>query len=358
MASFASIGLDGASGLGAGTMDRLIENNGDPFCLRPYKGKDGRTYLTRNMGTAVKPVLKSFPVNNVSGFLRKDDWLVLDQAIVKAAKPRLKAVADLRAAGLQFTIPNGLGKTMLDVERQSDMNEAVISMDGTRQSQSDRPVFDLQTLPLPMIHKDFKYSARQLMASRNGGSPLDTTSAELAARRVAEYAENLLVGVSTFAYEGGTIQGYTNFTNRLTKTMTAPTGSNAATTLAEVLAMRLQSTQANHFGPWMLYASLDWDQYLDNDYKSTYNSTSLRQRLRAIEGILDVKTLDFLPNKTMVLVQMTPDVARMVVGMEITTVQWETMGGMEVNFKVMCILVPQIRADYNGNTGVVHGTYT
>jgi hypothetical protein len=58
----------------------------------------------------------------------------------------------------------------------------------------------------------------------------------------------------------------------------------------------------------------------------------------------------------MILVQMTADVARAVTGMDITTVQWETNGGMRVNFKVMCIKVPQIRSDFNGATGILLGT--
>ncbi len=53
---------------------------------------------------------------------------------------------------------------------------------------------------------------------------------------------------------------------------------------------------------------------------------------------------------------MTTDVVREVIGMDVTTVQWETKGGMQLNFKVMAILVPQIRADQNSNTGIVHGT--
>jgi hypothetical protein len=53
---------------------------------------------------------------------------------------------------------------------------------------------------------------------------------------------------------------------------------------------------------------------------------------------------------------MTSDVARAINGMDITTVQWETQGGMRVNFKVMAIQVPQIRSDFNGRTGIVHAT--
>ena len=56
------------------------------------------------------------------------------------------------------------------------------------------------------------------------------------------------------------------------------------------------------------------------------------------------------------IVQMTSDVARAVVGMDITTVQWESKGGMQLNFKVMCINVPQIRADFYGNCGILHAT--
>jgi hypothetical protein len=75
-----------------------------------------------------------------------------------------------------------------------------------------------------------------------------------------------------------------------------------------------------------------------------------------IEGIQDVKTLDYLTDYEAILVQMTADVARMVIGMDITTVQWETKGGMQVNFKVMAIIVPQLRADFNANCGIIHGT--
>jgi hypothetical protein len=60
----------------------------------------------------------------------------------------------------------------------------------------------------------------------------------------------------------------------------------------------------------------------------------------------------------MVMVQMTPDVARAVNGMDITTVQWESQGGMRLNFKVMCIQVPQLRADYYGNCGILDATFT
>jgi len=331
-----------------------MQSNFNVNALRPYIGPNGNTYITVN-GADGKPTPQL--VHNATATLRKDDWIQLDQAIVKAAKPRLKAVADLRGSGLTYNIPNGMGKTILETETQSDITPAIISMDGLRESNTDRPVFELGSLPLPIIHKDFDFSARQVMTSRNGGSPLDTTTAELAGRRVAEMAEQLLLGVaSSYAYGGGVVYGYTNFPSRMTKVMTTPTGSNGGTTVTEILAMRAQAQAAYHYGPYMLYVSPNWDIYLDADYSTAKGDNTLRDRIKKIEGITDVRTLDYLTGFTMIMVQMTTDVVREVIGMDITTVQWESKGGMQLNFKVMAILVPQLRADQNSNTGIVHGT--
>lgn len=346
------------NGQGQGSVaSRLLQANMDPGVLRPFISGDGRSLITLNQNG----VDQSF-VTNTTSMLRKDDWLILDEAVVKAAKPRLRAVGDLRSAGLQYTIPNGMSKTVLQYERQTDINGATISMDGLRKGESDRPLWDLNNLPLPIIHKDFKFSLRQVAASRNGGSPLDTTTAELAARRVAEEAEQLLLGTtSSYTYGGGSIYGYTNFPGRLTKAMTNPTtgGYSPSTTLNEVLAMKLQSQLAFHYGPWVIYSSPLWDVVLDGDYTLTggnVTTSTLRARLKQIDGITDVRTLDYLTGYQIILVQQTSDTARIVVGMDIVTVQWETEGGMELNFKVMCIMVPQLRSDINGNCGIVHGS--
>jgi uncharacterized linocin/CFP29 family protein len=340
----------------------LLANNFDVNSLRPYLGNDGRTYITRNQGGKNLAV----PVANANASLLRLEWTELDQVVIRAALPRLRAVADVRGRGLQMTIPNGLAKTVLQTQAQSDVNAASISMDGLADGTADRPAYNLTNLPLPIIHKDFSFSARQIATSRNGAMPLDLSMAELAARRVAEGAEQLLLGVtSSYSYGGGTIYGFTNFPSRMTYSLTNPDLSASYTswiprmTVQDVLNMRYLSQQHHHYGPWVLYTSLAWDQYLDDDLNAVDANSSnitLRDRLRRIDGIEDVVTLDYLNGYDMVLVQMTTDVVREVVGMDITTIQWETHGGMQLNFKVMCILTPQLRADFLGNTGIVHGS--
>ena len=51
---------------------------------------------------------------------------------------------------------------------------------------------------------------------------------------------------------------------------------------------------------------------------------------------------------------MTPDVVRLVQGMGLQNIQWQTEGNFVNKFKVMTIQVPQIRSDRNGKTGIVH----
>lgn len=340
----------------------LAASNFDVNVLRPYLGKDGYSYITVNSGETDpktgKPIMKSVRLQQNTASLRNYDWKLIDDAVIRAAKPRLRVFGDLRRRGLQLTIPNGMGKTMLEQETMGDITPATISMDAIRESEADKILFDSTSLPLPIIHKDFHYTARQIAVSRNGGTPLDTATAELAARRVAEEAEKLTLGVSSsYSFGGGTIYGYTNHPNRNTQTLTAPTtpGWTPATLVAEFLSMRAKAVADGYRGPYSVYISPDWDPYLDDDYSGAKGDNTLRERLLKIEGITEILTADYLTGWNVVMVQMTSDVVRAVVGMDITTVQWETHGGMRLNFKVMAILVPQLRLDANSNSGVVHG---
>ncbi len=352
---------------------------------RPLK----RAYLIRDLQNRGV----NSPVFN-STTLRKEEWIQLDTRVIRAARYRLRFWSDLSAA-CPYGGFNGMGKTLLEYETMSDPGEAVVDMDGLSEGRTDAPTFQLQGLPLPITHSDFWFSARQLAISQNSGTPLSTTMGEAAGRRVAEMIEKTAIGVTTgityggaSTYVGGygrnsSVYGLINFTARLTKTnLTVPTGSNPEATLADVLTMRDSLFLNKFYGPFMLYTSNDWDKYMDNDYAravvgatSIATSKTLRNRLRDIEGIQDVRRLDFLfaaqlssasgpgtdvdasfkPGR-LVMVQMTPDVVEAVNGLDVTTVQWESVGGLRLNFKCMAIQVPRFKADFYGNCGTIDGT--
>lgn len=335
------------------TAMRLLDCGLDPNVLRPWLGDDGQSYITVNRGGEYE----SF-VTNAPALLRKDEWIQLDTAVIRVAKQRLRAFADLRSRGLTYNVPNAMGKTVLQYQAISDITSATISMDGLRQSEEDRPAFELRNLPLPIVHKDFSFTMRELATARESSSPLDTTTAELAGRRVAEEVEKLLLGVSsTYSYGGGTVYGYTNFPQRITTvSLTDPTGGgwNGGTLVGEILEMVQAAYDANYYGPFALYFSRGWSRFLDEDYSTAKGDNTVRQRLTNIEGLEFVRTLDYLTGYQAILVQLSPDVVRAVLGMDITTLQWESHGGMRLHFKVMAIQVPQLRSDYEEAAGVVH----
>lgn len=371
------------NGQGFGEVGEVLNNTRySPHMMRPFLGRDGRDYLSVNTGKRDEKGNYIFEARRVTDLLwdgykipphvlnatslRKDDWVQLDRSVIMAARQRLRAWSDLAAVSSVGGF-NAMGRSQYEYETMSDPGAAVVDMDGLTDGHHDAPRFQLEGIPLPITHSDFFFSERRLEISRNGGTPLDTAMAEAAGRRVAEEVEKVLIGASQYTWahgntseygtSAGKIWGYTNHPDRVTKNdITTPDGTNGATTVDDVLAMIEDAADDYYYGPFMLYHSTDWDKYMDDDYRAN-DSRTLRQRLRAIDQITDVRRLDFLTDTyTLLLVQMTSNVARAIIGMDITTVSWQSKGGMQNNFKVMCILVPLLTSDYNSRMGVVHGT--
>jgi hypothetical protein len=228
-----------------------------------------------------------------------------------------------------------------------------------------------------VTHSDFFYSDRRLGISKNSGPGLDSFSGEMASRRVAEMVEKTTIGVETGMSYGTRASGYqahdltstvfgaTNYTNINTKTnFTAPSGGGwtASTTYSEVLAALDTLLNDNVKGPFMLYHSTDWTQYMNAIFSvsgGNHPGETLRSMLLKNPDILDIKRLAYLTSTfTLIFISMRSDVVQFVNGMDVTTLQWETRGGLQKNFKVMVVQAPLYRSDYSGRCGILKGTTT
>lgn len=287
--------------------------------------------------------------------LRKDEWIQYDQAIVNVARQRLVGVADLMERGLTYSIPNALGTTSVEWEKISDMDDAVVNMSGVTDGGNARVVFDLDSQPLPIIHRDFQLNIRTLEASRRRGDSLDVTQAIVAARKVSERIESMLFKGATGINNGGkTIYGYTTATNRNTGSVTASWASATGDQMVtDVLRMIDAAAGDNMYGPFALYVPVSVFNRLGNDYKAASDKTIL-QRIKEISGVEIVKPSYNLTGTQIVLVQLSSDTVDLLDGIQPTIVQWDSNGGMTANFKVMAIMAPRIRNDYSGNSGIVH----
>lgn len=350
-----------ANGQGFGDVaDKLLEANMDTNVLRPWRDEKGRSWVSRYVGNGAdgKPKFQTFAAN-APALLMKDQWVQFDEAVVRAARPALRVWGDIVGAGLTYNIPNGMAVTVIQHQTMTDAGEATFSMDGLRQTNRDRTTFDLANLPLPIVHSDFHFSLREIMVSRSQRLPLDTTMIEQVTRKCVEAVEKLTIGTVTFpTYGGGTIYGLTNFPQRLTKTLTLPTAAGwRPKTFVDEINDMIQSAQDIYFnGPYGVWLSPGWTKYLNADYADTYGNETLRTRLNKIEEVRFWRKADYLSNYQVVLTQLTPDVVQAVRGMQLRTMQWDSHGGLQKNFKVMGIMVPRVRKNSDSNTGIVHGT--
>jgi len=360
------------NGQGQGPVAQQVLANGGSLnvgTMKPFIGKDGRSYIqVFSGGDPKKPenykVLPSgIQVN--AGTLRRDEWKHLDQTILNISESRLSGTQDLIDKNLVYNIGSGLGSTVLEWHDVSDALTAVATMDGVNRGKNDRPVYQTNYLPLPIIHADYEINSRVLAASRSLGNAIDTTMVERAARKILLLEEQMLFTSITYAWgdaddrSRNSIYGYLNHPDRNLVTLAtygswSASAATGATTLASVLAMKQSSIDAKHYGPWHLYIPTAYETTLDSDYDTTTPGTTIRERIMKIAGIEKIQVVDTLTAANVLLVQMTSDVVRLVRGMPLQNVEWQTEGKFITNYKVMTIQVPQIRSDQEGNSGVVH----
>lgn len=357
----------GNTGLLANQIAR--EGRLDPGSLRPWMAKDGRTYVTVYVAGDPKDAksYRNIPITRNAlqtyGTLRRDEWKALDEAVQRISEIRLGGIQDLIDNNLVYNLGNAMGTTVLEYHSISNAMTAVVTMDGVTRGPGDRVVYKTHYLPIPIIHVDFEINTRVLAASRNLGNPLDVDNVERGTRKVNEMLETMLFGTSDTPYAFGetgddsrnSIYSYLDHPDRNTGSLTgAWTALTGAQIITDVVNMKQASISDKHYGPWMLYVPTGYETVLDKDYDATTPGTTIRERILKIAGIKGVKVIDTLAAGTVLLVQMTTDTVRLVRGMGIQVVEWQTEGQFITKYKVLTIAVPQVRSDQDGNCGVIH----
>lgn len=370
----------------------------DVGLLRPFIDGDGKRYCNVRTGRMVtnkegkdEPETEAIPTDRLianalltpamnASALPRLAWERIDRSVVKATRDPLRAWADLAAANTYGGF-DGMSVYGLTRETMTDPGKATVSMDNIADATGDAPQFVPDILPLPITSCGWHLTQRTLAVSRNSGVPLDTTLAEAAGRRVSETIEAFTIGsVDMSAFVIGStndftkrgIYGFTTQPYRITKTdLTTPTGANTDDTVTDVLEMIVLAVAQGFYGPYVLYYTRDYLLQMESDYVNLNTSGAVaptqtcRQRIEQIEGITSCKMLPYWSSTySLLLVQMTSDVCRAVNGMSPTTVQYEEKGGAQIQFRVMCIQVPDMRGQFvrtsttvtDRKCGIVHAT--
>jgi hypothetical protein len=361
------IGRGGVQGALAAHMMR--QGRLDPNKMRPFIGKDGRSYITVFKGGDVKKSenYAIVPAMNVNATLRRDEWKQLDDAVMGVAEQRIGAVDALIARGLVFNLGNALGTTVLEYHDVTSELTASLTMDGITRAQNNRPDYSFNYLPIPIVHVDYEINLRELETSRNMSNPIDTTMAERAARTVKEKIEEMLFTDTSYSYgekDGrglNTIWSFLNHPDRNQVKLTTAWDDSSKTgkdIVDEVIAWKQVMINDRHYGPYGIYIPTAYETKLDEDYVGSTPDTNatitVRQRLMQIERLEFIEVNDKLPADNIVMVQLTSDVVRIVNGMGLQNIEWDQEGRFITKHKVMAIQVPQIRSDANGRSGLIH----
>lgn len=285
--------------------------------------------------------------------LPKDAWIAIDKVVLEVAATRLIGIADLRTHGLTRDLTAlGLGVMHDYWQTMSEGGDAEQSMSGITAGAENTVAFDEQTIPLPITFVDFRIPIRKLIAMENYGSPIDTTMVAQATRKVIEKLEDTLFNGSSVVSGGNSLYGYIDYPDANEVALAGDWDTTPANAEKDVILLIAACEAARHYGPFILYVHSD--EWNDLRQRQTNIDKTYLDIIKGMAGIEDVKTSDALAAQSIVLVEMTRETVDLDTAVDIKVVEWETHGGMQTNFKVMAVVAPRVKSDYDGRCGVAY----
>lgn len=213
----------------------------------------------------------------------------------------------------------------------------------------DGAIYKLEALPLPFTWCQFSLNPKM--------QGKWTWPCEAASRRVGEAVEQTTLGMRDSQFGEVSLYGIFNhpkttkhridFDEPMFKDFNR--GRQSQLRVDVTVDHMIELSVANKFyGPWALVHGWEYDALLDNDYNGDQTLRQYISREGRLYGRVEhVIRADFIKDYRLALVQMTSDVIRVVVAIDPTLIQWEG------ELRIICIVVPQVRADHKDHVGIV-----
>lgn len=321
----------------------------------------------RGLGTAL---MRCNEISELRAFspLPEDAQRQIDTAVTEVGLDRLTLVRDLMSKGLTYPLSDPLSVMELQWDAINEVGGAIRAMQPGSRGENSLLDRSTQRIPIYVTLDEFRIGIRTLRASQRVGAALDTAMVRQKVRRVNEAIEDAAWNGATtdggtlFKVNGNSAPGILNhpdvntFVYASGESWTAA-GKTGEEILTDVLNMIEDLVDLKYYGPYTLYVTTAYWMKLMQDFKANSGLTIL-QRLKEIQtgsGPLDIRVADSLPADKTVLIQMTDGIMDVVVGQEPTVISWESPTGFDLMFLVMAFIIPRIKSDYNGVTGILVG---
>jgi len=222
------------------------------------------------------------------------------------------------------------------------MGQATIDMNGETHSK-DRIELTEFDVKVPVIHKEFALSWRDVIASRYGGLPIETRHVENAARQVAEEEDKLLI---TGEYAGASpwpalgIEGLATATGRKTQ---GSAGAWPANSLTDISAAMGVLEGVGHYGPYALILRSSWAAKLRTLIANTgiFYLEKVQELVKAGIFVSDQLYTSVGATTSGLLLELAEGNFEMLVGQDLTTFMQQD-NDMNINGKVYEVVAPRI----------------
>jgi uncharacterized linocin/CFP29 family protein len=263
----------------------------------------------------------------------------IDTKVVETVRPlligrQLMPVLNLNNAGI-FTVRG---------YHEVDMSGATVSRYG-KTPMRDRVELESFDVEVPVISKDYKLNWRDVISSRNGGIPLETRSAENAARQVAEEEDLLIISGEFAGHPALGIDGLVGAAGNTINANTWPT--NVVADISDAIA---ELEADGHYGPYASIMTSVQAAHLRALVGTTnmFYFEVIKKMLTAGQGIYVSDNLypaggsQASGSGSALVIEMAPDNFELVIGRDTSTYTQQDED-MNLNGKVYEVVVPRVK---------------
>jgi len=268
-------------------------------------------------------------------------WEDMDEEVMRAYEQEAKLIQDIRGQGLTQNHP--LEKLFSSYRVSSLMTDANVDMSGEVMGDEDRVDFKTRTVPVPVVHKEFRIGWRE-------AEDVSRDNLAEATRSVTRALEALAWGGTDWTVEGNALNGIKD--SGTSGDWGGTGGWDTASNAYKEVINGIQTLKNNGYGgPFNLYVD---QAYMDD--LMYLRSNTVENYVDIIEGVEDLNKLVFTDNADSdkaYLVSMTRKNIDMAISQWIAPVNWSTgPDGRVTQYQVFAVAAPRLKSDYAGNNGV------
>jgi uncharacterized linocin/CFP29 family protein len=284
----------------------------------------------------------------------------IEKEIGQVALERLSLVKSLSDEGLVTPLANWLAIPQYGWNEASKSGVAQAGMVPGGQGEDSQPDMTPSFIPIYCQWETHTISIRDLAAAARAGYDIETNQMQQGVRRINEATEDYSIYGGFQAAGGLKTYGLLTAPNRTVMNAIHDWDDPATTgvqKLNDIIAIRGALHAQHQYDPFNVVVGTTYSDSLDGDFKDL-SSISTRERLMEINGLNEIITADRFPANTVGVYTVNKNTIDLIVGQEITNVSWPTASPWSFTTTILQCMVPRVRNDYNGQSGIVIATPT